>query len=73
MKKAGLFKGNEEFAVASHTLRKTYVNYMFHSLGGNHNAQVQTAKHMNYRSADQVLDYLGISKKEVKDFIFRMP
>ena len=73
MKKAGLFKGNEEFAVASHTLRKTYVNFMFHSLGGDHNALVQTAKHMNYRSPDQVLDYLGIDKKNVKDFIFRMP
>lgn len=58
---------------SSHTLRKTFMNAMWHELGGTEQAYLTVGKMMGYQDKSQVMDYLGHTKKQIKEAVHRLP
>jgi integrase len=57
---------------SSHTLRKTFMNEMWRQLGGDERAYLTVGKMMGYSDKGQVMDYLGHSRKQIKEAILRI-
>ena len=56
---------------SSHTLRKTYMNHFWQLAGGTEEAYITLARDMNYKSIQQVKDYLGHTRRKIKETIVK--
>jgi integrase len=57
---------------SSHTLRKTFMFEMWRQLGGDERAYLTVGKMMGYSDKGQVMDYLGHTRKQIKDAVLRL-
>jgi len=63
--------GLEMQYLSTHTLRKTYMEKLWQTLGGDEKAYITLAKNLGYSDRSQVMDYLCHSERDIKNAVLK--